>query len=282
MPPDLPNNQEITLKKRARRRLVGAVALVLLMIIILPSILQDRAALKTHQEAIKVTMPERVDLKVLTSNEGNTKDKLQKLVDVEQQASTTVPVTEFLENQSYSVSPKTKPSADTVAVTPPVTIVAPVENTHEPVIVDQTKKTVVEASQVNGSDLPGLAANEVKIAENQVVQPQVKTTKANEVKPSELKVKESSRSQSKAANTKTKNDVTFSVQVGVFSDDVKVKQLQSKLKEIGYSSTAEKLSTPKGEKFRLRAGHFSTRQNALAAQASIKKMGLDGMVVSND
>ncbi len=57
MPPDLPNDQELALKKRARRRLVGAVALVLLMIIILPMILKDRAAL-VEQEAIKITMPE--------------------------------------------------------------------------------------------------------------------------------------------------------------------------------------------------------------------------------
>ena len=56
MPPDLPNNQELALKKRARRRLVGAIALVLLMVIVLPIILQDRAAL-VPQEAIKITMP---------------------------------------------------------------------------------------------------------------------------------------------------------------------------------------------------------------------------------
>lgn len=56
MPPDLPNEQELILKKRARRRLVGAVALVLLMIIILPQVLQDRALL-AQQEPIKITMP---------------------------------------------------------------------------------------------------------------------------------------------------------------------------------------------------------------------------------
>lgn len=56
MPPDLPNNQELALKKRARRRLVGAIALVVLMVVFLPMILQDRAAL-APQEAIKITMP---------------------------------------------------------------------------------------------------------------------------------------------------------------------------------------------------------------------------------
>ncbi len=56
MPPVLANDQELALKKRARRRLVGAVALVLLMVIVLPIILKDRAAL-APQESIKITMP---------------------------------------------------------------------------------------------------------------------------------------------------------------------------------------------------------------------------------
>ncbi len=61
MPPDLPNEQELILKKRARRRLVGAIALVLLMVIILPQVLQDRALL-AQQGPIKITMPELVNI----------------------------------------------------------------------------------------------------------------------------------------------------------------------------------------------------------------------------
>jgi DedD protein len=57
MPPELPNDQELSLKKRARRRLVGAIALVLLMVIVLPMILQDRSAL-APQAPIKITMPD--------------------------------------------------------------------------------------------------------------------------------------------------------------------------------------------------------------------------------
>jgi len=61
MPPDSPNEQELMLKKRARRRLVGAVALVLLMIIVLPQVLQDRAVL-AQQDPIKIVMQEAVNI----------------------------------------------------------------------------------------------------------------------------------------------------------------------------------------------------------------------------
>lgn len=55
MPPDTDHDQELSLKKRARRRLVGAVGLVLVMVGVLPMVLQDRASL-TPSAAIKITM----------------------------------------------------------------------------------------------------------------------------------------------------------------------------------------------------------------------------------
>ncbi|CAN6133854.1 cell division protein DedD [Methylophilaceae bacterium] len=55
MPPDTDHDQELSLKKRARRRLVGAVGLVLLMVGVLPLVLQDRAS-STPSAAIKITM----------------------------------------------------------------------------------------------------------------------------------------------------------------------------------------------------------------------------------
>lgn len=50
------NEQEIQFKKRARRRLVGAIALVLLMVTVLPMLLDDRTV-KTPQQEITITIP---------------------------------------------------------------------------------------------------------------------------------------------------------------------------------------------------------------------------------
>lgn len=55
MQKDAPNDQELTFKKRARRRLVGAIALVLLMIIVLPMILKDRSV-STPREEVTITL----------------------------------------------------------------------------------------------------------------------------------------------------------------------------------------------------------------------------------
>lgn len=49
------NDQELTLKKRARRRLVGAIALVLFMIIVLPMVLKDRSS-KQPADEVTITL----------------------------------------------------------------------------------------------------------------------------------------------------------------------------------------------------------------------------------
>lgn len=206
MPPDLPNEQELILKKRARRRLVGAVALVLLMIIILPRILQDRANL-APQEAIKITMPE-------------------------QQTDT----------YSSSVVPMVPEgdSAPEVAVNPQVAEVA----------------------------------NEASEAKIETEKPVVKVEKQVVAKVVEPKVT--------SANDQSKTTDSFTVQVGVYSDIANVKQLQEKLKQAGYTSRTEKVSTPNGEKIRLRAGKFPSRQEAANALTKIQAAGLSGMVISHE
>lgn len=50
-------DQGLSFKKRARRRLVGAIALVLLMVIILPMLLEDREQ-GVQQEDVEIVMPD--------------------------------------------------------------------------------------------------------------------------------------------------------------------------------------------------------------------------------
>jgi DedD protein len=88
----------------------------------------------------------------------------------------------------------------------------------------------------------------------------------------------------KAAPTSTQPKAadSFTVQVGVYSDIANVKQLQEKLKQAGYASRTEKVTTPNGEKIRLRAGKFASRQEATTALSKIQAAGLSGMVISHE
>ncbi len=68
MQKDAPNDQELTLKKRARRRLVGAIALVLFMIIVLPMVLKDRAVTAPVDEVTITLSNQNQTLKQIPSD----------------------------------------------------------------------------------------------------------------------------------------------------------------------------------------------------------------------
>ena len=266
MPPDLPNEQELSLKKRARRRLVGAIVLVLLMLVVLPRILQDRVAL-VPQEAIKITMTESADHQQLNAASV---------------AGTPV---------QTPTLPQVDPNLDSATKTP-------VPETPTPAGVAE-KSDILKSANNNADSKNTLAlesiAKDAKTTDQKVTEP--KATLANglrlpdvsEPKVSDLKLVDSKPSVAKVVDSKIddvkttqKKDGNFSIQVGVYSEVANVKQLQAKLKQTGFSSHTQKITTPKGEKIRLRAGSFVTRQEANAAITKLQKIGLSGMVVSNE
>jgi len=61
-----------------------------------------------------------------------------------------------------------------------------------------------------------------------------------------------------------------------------VKLLQEKLKQEGLTSKTENIATAKGEKIRLKAGVFKSRQEAAYALVKLQEDNLTGMVISNN
>jgi len=244
MPPDLPNELEIVLKKRAHRRLVGAIALVLLMIIILPRILKDRAA-TAPQDTIKITMPDAGSSQQVEAFSTAVEPKVNNDQTSEVHSSTT------------SESGKAEASIDSEAAI-------------------ETK--------ADGSNKSSAGKSDTENKKDESKKPVVKVEKKAELKIADVKAKETKASESKATEIKAppKDGGSFTVQVGVYSDIANVKQLQDKLKQAGYTSHTEKISTPKGEKIRLKAGSFASRQDAANALAKLQAAGLPGMVVSNE
>jgi DedD protein len=105
MPPNQMSDQELQFKKRARRRLVGAVALVLLMITVLPMILDDRAG-QAPQQDIEITIP---------SQEGS--DFTSKIIPADPGTSETQVAEVPLEPVQQPVPDKTDPAQSTSTTT---------------------------------------------------------------------------------------------------------------------------------------------------------------------
>jgi DedD protein len=213
------SEQEIQLRKRARRRLVGAVALVLLMVTVLPMILDDRET-QTQQPEIAVNIPSQESSKEFTS-------KVVPAAPVEPAA----PAPTAKPDMPSAVAPAPQPDPEA----------APVEQTPPKPVAAETKPAEAPATKPEPAVKPEKTEIETKSAE-------------------------------------PKGD--FSVQIGVFSDAGNVKQLQAKLKDQGYKSYTEKLSTSTGDKIRLRVGPYGSRAEAEKARDKLKAAGTAGIVVA--
>ncbi|MDO9150728.1 MAG: SPOR domain-containing protein [Methylotenera sp.] len=245
---DLPVDQALILKKRARRRLVGAVALVLLMLIILPQILQDRSA-QTKPESIKITMPEVAHELAYAQNVPQPSASLE----VDQQAT---------ENE-YVVESE-------LLNTPSVDSLAALKEAEAKEI--ERRKSLAKAAEAK-TEAVVMPKAEVKKADPVKV---VKSAEETQVEATSTPVK------SVENQTPSKSEGNFTVQVGVYSDAANVKRLQDQLKQAGFTTTTEKATTPKGDGLRLKAGKFTSRQDAMSALVKIKEIGLPGIVISND
>jgi DedD protein len=227
---------ELIQKKRARRRLVGAIALVLLMIILLPFVLKDRNA--TEQ-------PSDITISLPNEKAADETDFDSKVVPTE-----TAPKVEA------------EPTPLSVPVPAPVPLAKQAE---APIVIDDLADETKKDSSASNTAEPA----------KQAVTPSV----TDPTKPPVTDDAKKADNKESVATDKAKKG-QFYVQVGVFSDEKNVRQLQAKLSDLGYKSQTEKIDTPKGKKIRLRTQVFGDRNDAAIALENIKDAGLTGMVVS--
>lgn len=199
------SDEELQLRKRARRRLVGAVALVLLVAVLLPMALDGEP--RQVAQDIEISIPAK-------DQEGTFRSKV-------------VPLPET------PAPPVTAPAQ----IEPQAPATAPASPARAP----ETSTPVAQGKSV----APPPAAAE---------KPQ---PPAGAGKP-------------EAGG--------YVVQLGAFSNPANVKQIREKLSAAGIPSYTEKLKTGQGEKTRVRAGPFPTREAAEKAGEKLKKMGLNGIV----
>lgn len=68
--------------------------------------------------------------------------------------------------------------------------------------------------------------------------------------------------------------------IGAFANEGNVRNLKAKLGELGIRTYTEPLDSPQGRKIRVRAGPFSSREAAEAAHEKMKRIGVSGVVTA--
>lgn len=219
------SDSDLQLKKRARRRLVGAVALALLAAIVLPMVMDHEP--RPSQQDIQVRIPSQ-DAGSFTSR-------------VLPGAPTATPLPPVAEARRPEAAPELRP-----------------EVLPEP--------SVEPRPDVKPEPKPEAAKPEAK--------PDIKSAEALRA---EKILAGGDAPRTETAKPESKSDSgQWILQLGAYAEQGNVKVLQAKIKELGYPSYTEKVSTPQGERIRVRAGPFSSKTAAEKAQARLKQIGAGG------
>ena len=83
-----------------------------------------------------------------------------------------------------------------------------------------------------------------------------------------------------AANGNGAGNGQYVILIGAFSNPANVKQLQTKIGELGVKVYTEPLDSPGGKKTRVRAGPFANRDAADKALDKLKRIGVNGVVAA--
>ena len=224
----------LQLKKRARRRLVGAIAFAGLAAVVLPMVMDEEPKQQVQDVQIRIPGQDQTPF------------------------------------NPKMVKPAAAPAAEEKA---PVAEKAPAV----PVPAETPASKPAETTKA-----PEKAAE--KPVEKKAEKPTEKPTETVAEKPAKVTAAETQRAAAilggKPAEAAASGNGQFLVLIGAFSNPANVRQLQTKIGELGIKVFTESLDSPEGKKIRVRAGPFPNREAADKALEKMKRIGVNGVVAA--
>ncbi len=241
-------------KKRARRRLIGAVALVLAAVIGLPMVLDSEPKPLADDIAIQIPSKDKPATSIIQGAEmpatsvvaaSTALDPKEEIVD---SPATVAEDTNSKQPSSGAVELPIKDSVE--AQKDDAKPAAPAKLAH--VATDKNDRTVVQPSRTD-----------VKLVEKGDDEARAKALLEGKPDPKDAE----------------KKSEKFVIQVAALATKEKVDELQAKLKSAGIKSYTQKVSTDSGDRTRIRVGPFASKDEAEKMRAKIVKLGLNGTLV---
>jgi DedD protein len=227
------------LKKRARRRLMGAIALAGLAAVVLPMVMDEEPKQQVQDVQIRIPGQEQLPFKPGISS-----------------------------NKSTPAAPLVAPAPDSVV--PEKSLAAP-----------RLDSPASSSHSVEGASVRSAEKTSERTTEKKVEKPSEKSSE----KPVKPPVDDAKRAiailAGKAPEPAAVNvGAQYVILIGAFSNTANVKLLESKIGEMGIKTFTESLDSPEGRKTRLRAGPFSSRDQADKAVEKMKRIGISGVVAA--
>lgn len=250
-------------KKRARRRLVGALALVLAVVIGLPMILDSEP--KPLADDIAIQIPSK-DKPVAPRSQPPAAPLQSKV-----SASASL-------DQKEEVVEASLPTVSGAAVAHTAT--------NEKAKDDRTSSDTVKPA---GSDKPSAnVQSTVKVDGKPEAKPEQAVKTESKAMPSIDKAEDAARAKAileGKADTKAPSDKKAGklvVQVAALATKEKINELQTMLKSAGIPSYTQKVATESGDRTRIRVGPFASKEEADKMRVKLNKLGLNGTLIPLD
>lgn len=245
------SDEEIQLRRRARRRLIGAVTLVTIMVVTLPMVLDGES--KQPGQDIVISIPPQ-------ASSGDFSSRI-------------VPVPE---------QPAAKPAPAPATIEAPAAVAAekavPADVPAAPVIAQPAqpavKKTEILPIKTRAEKPEAVAP--VQVAKATEPENKKPVAAATEAQP---KPKEASANHKDEKPVAKQESGQFVIQLGAFASPANAKDRQTKLTALKIKFYTENVKVAGGDRLRVRAGPYATRHDAERVLAKLKASGIkDGVV----
>ncbi|NVD98496.1 SPOR domain-containing protein [Massilia sp. BJB1822] len=285
-------------KKRARRRLVGAIALALAVVIGLPMVLDSEPRPVANDIALQIPSKDKpleqgAPAPAASAPEsrvapGAALDQSEEIVNEPPRAAApaakpaVTPVAPSAAPAAAQVAPSAKPAA-----TPTATAAHTVSEVK---LAEPVKPPKAEAKEApKAADTKTAKAEhkpEAKESKDKHDKPEAKPEpKHAEAKPEPKDVKPAHSEDARALAilegkpAAAESASKYVIQVAALAAQDKVDELQGKLSAAGIKSYSQKVNTANGERTRVRVGPFASKEEAEKVRAKLSKMGLNGSLV---
>jgi DedD protein len=277
-------------KKRARRRLIGALAMVLCLVVGLPMIFD--AEPHGNLRNIKIDIPSKDSASAVFPANQEKEIQVPELdSSVTSTTPTTAPATKDVNSASQTTATALSNKSAT-ALDEKEVIVTPTPAVTQKVDTHKIQEAKIQEAK------PHATVNELKTTESKVdakLLAKEKEHKVEEKAKTEVKV-ENTRVETKKQDDATramailegkvpeeakKTSTKIVYQVAALSSASKINELQKQIKAANINTMTQTVDTPKGEVIRLRVGPFATKEEADKARAKLIKLGFSVNAISN-
>lgn len=282
---DEANDPVLPEKKRARRRLIGAVALVLAAVIGLPMVLDSEPK----------PIAQDIDIKISSKDQAPVPRRVPQAAALDPSEQILEPSGAVSESHPSVAAPVSATATGAQKVSGTSQPNKPAAPTGEHSTAPKAQGADTAAGKPASSTGDKLAAAEVHGDAKSEAKPSAKPEAHGKDTKGDAKSSASSDRETERAMAilegkgAAKPDAAkpasdnksgkYSIQVAALSSQDKVNELRGKLKAAGIASQTQKVPTASGERIRVRVGPFASKEEAEKMRARLVKLGLNGSLV---